>query len=154
MDSFRRKWNRAWITTCKLTTPLAFLLGCSGSESDNDSTNSGGSTQTGGTSGAGGGSGGVGGQGGQARLQAREAFPLTTACCRRSQTSTSRALTKNRVYFDSSEAITASTFAGFTISGKNISTITVNTGQKSDHYFTTTSTSTTTTRSATQAEAT
>ena len=43
---------------------------------------------------------------------------------------------KNRVYFDSSEQITASTTSGFTISGKTISSITVNSGAETGHYFT------------------
>jgi len=43
---------------------------------------------------------------------------------------------KNRVYFDSSEPITASTSSGFTISGKTISSISVNSGQITGHYFT------------------
>ena len=43
---------------------------------------------------------------------------------------------KNRVYFDSSEQITASTTSGFTISGKTISSITINSGAETGHYFT------------------
>ncbi len=43
---------------------------------------------------------------------------------------------KNKVYFDSSEPITASTTNGFTINDKTISGITINTGSKAEHYFT------------------
>lgn len=43
--------------------------------------------------------------------------------------------TPNRVTFESSEAITGTTFAGFTISGKTISSININTGQTTGHYF-------------------
>ncbi len=43
---------------------------------------------------------------------------------------------KNRVYFDSSDPITAATTNGFTISGKTITAITINSGQTNGHYFT------------------
>ena len=43
---------------------------------------------------------------------------------------------KNRVYFDSSERITASTTNGFVISGKTITSITINGTSTTGHYFT------------------
>jgi len=41
-----------------------------------------------------------------------------------------------KVYFDSSSIITATTTAGFTITDKTISNVTINTGQLTGHYFT------------------
>tara|TARA_R110002073_G_scaffold72537_1_gene177551 strand:- start:565089 stop:569420 length:4332 start_codon:yes stop_codon:yes gene_type:complete len=41
----------------------------------------------------------------------------------------------NRVYFDSNEPITASTYGGFIISGKSINGITIADGQTTGHYF-------------------
>ena len=45
---------------------------------------------------------------------------------------------KDRIYFSSSEVITASTFAGFTVATptKTISSVTINAGQTTGHYFT------------------
>ncbi len=45
---------------------------------------------------------------------------------------------KDRIYFTSSEVITATTFAGFTVATptKTISSITINAGQTTGHYFT------------------
>ncbi len=42
---------------------------------------------------------------------------------------------KNRVYFDSSDLITATTVKGFKIEGKNIYNITINSGGTTGHYF-------------------
>ncbi|MBW2526886.1 MAG: hypothetical protein JRI23_22065, partial [Deltaproteobacteria bacterium] len=42
----------------------------------------------------------------------------------------------DRVYFDSSEPIAASTVTGFTVSGKTITEVVVNGRQLTDHYFT------------------
>jgi len=44
--------------------------------------------------------------------------------------------TPSRVYFDSSEPITASSAIGFTVSLKSISGVTINAEQSTDHYFT------------------
>ncbi|MCA9594744.1 MAG: DUF1565 domain-containing protein [Myxococcales bacterium] len=41
-----------------------------------------------------------------------------------------------RVSFDSSKPIAATTTTGFTVSGKTISAVTINTGSKTGHYFT------------------
>lgn len=43
---------------------------------------------------------------------------------------------KSRVYFDSSMPISATSYAGFTITGKTITGITINQGQLANHYFT------------------
>ena len=43
---------------------------------------------------------------------------------------------KNRVYFDSSEPITASTVNGFFITEKTVTGVTINAGQNTGHYFT------------------
>jgi len=45
---------------------------------------------------------------------------------------------KDRIYFSSSEVITASTFSGFTVATptKTISSVTINAGQTTGHYFT------------------
>ena len=45
-------------------------------------------------------------------------------------------INKNRLYFDSSQPINGSNISGFTISGKTITSISVNTGQTTGHYFT------------------
>lgn len=45
-------------------------------------------------------------------------------------------LEPTKVYFDSNEVITASTVTGFTITDKTISSITINTGETTGHYFT------------------
>lgn len=49
-----------------------------------------------------------------------------------------RAGLHNRIYFESSEVITASTFASFTVASpsKTITAITINAGQLTDHYLT------------------
>jgi hypothetical protein len=47
--------------------------------------------------------------------------------------------TPNRVYFDSSEPITASNTTGFVVSGKTLSGISINSNQTTNHYFTITS---------------
>ena len=44
---------------------------------------------------------------------------------------------KDRIYFDSSEILTGTTFTGFTVNGKILKSLVVNTGQLTGHYFTT-----------------
>lgn len=43
---------------------------------------------------------------------------------------------RSRIYFNSSEIITGTTFSGFTVSGKTITAISINSGQLTGHYFT------------------
>lgn len=42
----------------------------------------------------------------------------------------------SKIYFDSSEPITATTYTGFIVSGKSINEIHINSGQNTGHYFT------------------
>jgi hypothetical protein len=42
----------------------------------------------------------------------------------------------DRVYFDSSESITATTTTGFTVSGKTLTGVSIHAGSSTDHYFT------------------
>lgn len=43
---------------------------------------------------------------------------------------------RDRVYFDSTEILFGTTFAGFTLTGKTITALQINTGQLTGHYFT------------------